>query len=259
MSGRRAVIGLCMLCALFVSAVAAQGASAAGFTAVTCQPVVTPGPGFSKAHCKAADAVASNATFVHAAIAPGTGTEISGSDLNTEGKHTGAVLKATVAGTAIELKATEVSGTGSMVNKEEAGEMFAHGEGVIVYKGVTEAKAGCKVVGVPGGAGVVETKPLTAATKGLAANRLKFTPKEGTLFAEFKLEGCVVANTYKVVGSVLGVTDGTTTTTSHETITTEKTLRLQSAAGPLAGIEGTLTITGRAATGSGPYTPLGLT
>lgn len=103
--------------------------------------------------------------------------------------------------------------------------------------------------------GVVETKPVFMSTAGVG-DKINLTPKEGTAFAEFKLEGCAVANTYKVVGSVLGVPDGATINTTHTKVTEEKTLRLQSAVGPVAGIEGTLTISGRPAE---PYTPLALT
>ncbi|HSS33904.1 MAG TPA: hypothetical protein VLL27_11545, partial [Solirubrobacterales bacterium] len=57
---------------------------------------------------------------------------------------------------------------------------------------------------------------------------------------------CAVGpTTVKVVGSVLGVPDGATTNTTHATVTEEKTLRLGSALGPVAGIAGTLTFIAR--------------
>jgi hypothetical protein len=259
MIGRRTVIGLTALCALLVSAFAAQSASAAT-TAYTCKKV-TPAVntvGFSKAHCKNEDKVSTNANYEHVSFGPKTTTEIIGSDTNTKEEHTGAILKATVAGSAIELVAGEVSGSGSMENSEIA-EMIASGEGKIKYSKVTEKKLGCKVVGLPGGAEVVETKQLAASTAGVGEG-LKFTPKEGTTFAEFELKECVVANTYKVIGSVLGKPDGATTNTTHNKITEEKTLRLQSAVGPVAGIEGTLTISGRdPALKETVYTPLSVT
>jgi hypothetical protein len=258
MIGRKAIIGLTMLCALLVSAFAAQAASAVGTTAYTCTNTGTPTGAnrFSEAHCKTVSNP--SGAFFHVAIPAKTTTEIEGSDKSLSGEHTGAKLKATVAGSAIELVAKEVSGTGTMTNTETGGEMIASGEGKIKYSGVTEKLLGCKVVGIPGGEGVVETQQLFASTAGVG-DKLKFTPKEGTTFAEFKLEGCAVANTYKVIGSVLGVPDGATTNTVHNKVTEEKTLRLQSAVGPVAGIEGTLTIRGRV-TGSGSaYTPLSVT
>jgi hypothetical protein len=71
MIGRRAVIGLSLLSALLVCALAAQSASAVtatNTTAFTCAPVIG-GAGFSDAHCD--NAVASGATFKHDLI---TGT-----------------------------------------------------------------------------------------------------------------------------------------------------------------------------------------
>lgn len=205
------------------------------------------------------------AQYEHVSFKPNTVTKITGSDLNTAGEHTGAILKSTVAGSAIELVATEVSGSGTMSNKEEKNakgetEMIASGEGSLKYSGVTEKLLGCKVTGIPGGAGVVETKPLLATTKE-QGDGLRFTPKEGTLFAEFELTGCIVGPiTIKVVGSVLGVPDGATTNTTHAKVTEEKSLRLQSAAGPVAGIAGTLTIIGKDETlGDTEYTPLSVT
>ncbi|MGV1049128.1 MAG: hypothetical protein ACOYD4_11460 [Solirubrobacterales bacterium] len=262
MTGRRAVIGLCMLCALFISAVAAQGASAEGTTAYTCASVAAGTGTFKGAHCKPSDAgTGAGANWSHVSIANGTTTEIIGSDLATNGTtHTGAILKSTVAGSAIELVAKEVSGSGTMSNSQPGTEMIASGEGVIKYSGVTENLLGCKVTGKPGGAGTVETKKLAASTAGVGMG-LNFTPAEaGSPFAEFELTECIIGPlTIKVFGSVLGVPDGATTNTVHNTVTAEKTLRLQNAkTGPLAGIEGTLTISGRTG-GSGAYTPLSVT
>jgi len=205
MIGRKTVIGLTALCALLICAFAVQGASAAGTTAYTCKEVSAGTGTFKAGHCKPSDAGTGN--FSHVSITNGTATEITGSDLNTGGEHTGARLKATVAGSAIELLAREVSGSGTMSNSVSGSEMVASGEGKIVYSNVTENLLGCKVVGIPGGEEIVETKQLSATTKGVG-KKLKFTPTEGNIFAEFKLEGCVVANTYKVIGSVLGVPDG---------------------------------------------------
>jgi hypothetical protein len=47
MNSRRAAFGLSAICALLISAVAAQGASATGTTAYTCAP----GKGFLDADC----------------------------------------------------------------------------------------------------------------------------------------------------------------------------------------------------------------
>ncbi|HSS33973.1 MAG TPA: hypothetical protein VLL27_11905, partial [Solirubrobacterales bacterium] len=211
MNSRKTIIGLAVLCALVVSAFAAQAASAVGTTGYTCKE--TPGTGTFKAgHCKPSDAGAGN--FSHVAYGLGTTTELLATDANTAGEHTGAVLKSTVSGSAVELVAKEVSGAGTTANSEVGGEMVASGEGPLKYSGVSEKLLGCKVTGKPGGAGVVETKQLFASTAGVG-DKLKFTPKEGTVFAEFELTECAVGpTTVKVVGSVLGVPDGATTNTT---------------------------------------------
>jgi hypothetical protein len=259
MTGLRPIIGTCALCALVLSGLVAQSATAAGTTEFTCKKVIKDPvqSGFSASHCKPADAVLFNAEFKHFAVPNGTLTENISFDFNTSEEHTGAKLKATVAGSAIELVAAEVSGSGTSSNSESGGEMIASGEGKLTYSGVTEKLLGCKVVGIPGGAGVVETKQLALSTAGVG-DKVKVSPKEGTVFAEFKLEGCAVANTYKVVGSVLVVPNGCTLDSVHNTVTGEKTLRLQSALGPVAGIEGTLTRFGRA-NHNEAFTPLGYT
>ena len=255
MIGRKTVIGLTMLCALLVSAFAAQAASAESTTAYTCSSAAST-KDFTEEHCKTKSGGAGN--FGHVAIEAGKTTEIIGSDKNLAGERTGAILKSTVAGSAIELVASEVNGTGTMSNSLSGSEMVASGEGKITYSGVTEKLLGCKVTGLPGGVGTVQTKQLAASTQGLA-KKLKFTPKEGTVFAEFELTECIVGPvTIKVIGSVIGNPEGATTTTVHNTVTTEKTLRLQSAAGPIAGIAGFLTISGRSG-GAGAYTPLSVT
>lgn len=256
MNLRRTTSGLCLLCALFVSALAAQSASAAGTTAYTCKNTGAGGT-FKAAHCKPSDAGSGN--FSHVAIANGTTTEITISDLNTAGEHTGAILKDTIAGSAVELTAKEVSGSGTMSNGTEAGEMFASGEGVLVYSGVTEDLLGCEVIGIPGGPGVIETKTLIATTKGLG-DKLKVSPKAGIVLAEFELKNCIFGTVLtKVVGSVLGDPDGATVNTVHNTVTADKTVRTNNVAtGPVVGIAGTLTISGRSG-GSGPYTPLSVT
>jgi hypothetical protein len=68
MNGRRAILDLCMLCALLVSAFAAQSASAAGTTGFTCKAGAAEA-GFSDAHCLT-PAVGAAVKFTHVAIRP---------------------------------------------------------------------------------------------------------------------------------------------------------------------------------------------
>ena len=211
MSGRRTVIGLCMLCALAVSAVAAQGASAAGTTAYTVGGT---------------------------SIANGVTTELSGTGGEAE-------LKSKASGVALALTATSASpvGIGTMVNSEPGSEMISSGTGTILFEGVAVAAPagkGCSVVG-----GQVETKPLTATTAGQGMF-LKFAPASGNVFAEFTITGCSVGalnKVYKVEGSVKGVPSGTETLFSESETTGQGTMTL---GGQSAGIEGSLSLTARA-------------
>ena len=100
MSVRRTIFGLCMLCALAFSAIAAQGASAAGQTAFTC--VENAGEkDFTKAHCAPADFVGSGkGTFGHVAFTGTTHARLSNEKTNatTTGPENG-ILKETIAAT----------------------------------------------------------------------------------------------------------------------------------------------------------------
>lgn len=259
MTGRRTIVGLCMLCALLVSAIAAQGASAAGTTGYTCKNMGA-GPGFSDAHCTTASG---GGPFQHVAIANNTTTELTG------GAAGNTRLKATIGGIATELVAPTLSGSGWMENKEEGGEMYAFGEGTITYTNVTVASPagkGCKVStdngGVAGEEGLVHTNALKATTKG-QGDRLKFEPASGEVFATFIISGCTgsaaleaLNKTYTVTGNVSGVPSGATTKFTHTDTTNQNTLKLNGSI--KAGIEGDLELESRANSGQG-YTPLAAT
>jgi hypothetical protein len=224
----KAILGLCFAVAMLVCAIAAQGASAQ--EAYTCAS----GGGkkdFTNNHCTNASKVAENTgSFGHVAFAGSTA--ITGTGGVTK-------LKSVSSGVELELQSTELTGTGTMENKEGN----ASGTGVITYKTVTVAKPaglGCKVKG-----GEVVTAELAASTKGLT-NELLFTPKSGATgsFATFTVEGCSIGalnHAYTAKGSVKGQTDGATTKFTHSNTTAQGTLTLQ---GQLAGIEGELTIHG---------------
>ena len=247
MTARRAIIGLCAICALLISAVAAQGASAAGTTAYTCKA----GSGTFGVDC----AAGTTGTSGHVAIAAGTKTELSGSGTTT-------LLQTTIAGAAIKLTSVSVSpgaGENWMENAEVGGEMNAHGEGSLTYNEVTVNLPNCTVVGLGtgGGAGMITTKRLVASTAGVG-DALKFSPASGTVFAEFELTGasCSV-NGLKVTvtGNVTGTPNGAFVEFTHAATTTQNTLK---ANGSKAGIEGKLTLTARA-NSTEAFTPLSVT
>ncbi len=273
MTGRRAIIGLCMLCALVFSAFAAQGAAAAsnGTTAFTCKKV-TPAvgtAGFSKEHCRPEDAVSSNANYEHVSFAPETTTKLTGNNKTTEGATSVAKLHSIQAGINEELQATTVSGEGWMTNAiDPTGEHYAHGEGVITYSGVTVTKPlkKCKVYEHLGGEkmgaeGVVKTNQLKATTTG-QGDRVKFEPAAGAgaAFAIFWVTECEIAalnGTYEVKGSLTAPTNGATIEATGADVTSQGTLTVR---GQKAGLEGTLTLIAKDETAGDPaYTPLSVT
>jgi hypothetical protein len=237
MTGRRAILGLCALCALLISAFAAQAASAQ--TAYECT-AVSSGATFSDAHCTTAG---TGAGFKHVEITPGVSKAITLSNAKTGPGTTSAeptLLSSTVSGVEVEIQATGVSGTGTMENKVSGSEMFAEGSGTITYSGATVLKpAGKGCVVKNGGA---TTKALTASTKGLT-NALKFAPTSGSTFVVFEIEGCSIAalnGVYEVTGNVTSSSiTGTTTNFEAKQTKEQGTLKLR---GQTASINGKVTI-----------------
>jgi len=271
MNGRRAVVGLCMLCALLVSAFAAQSASAApSTTAVTCKE----GPGdtvettFADAHCKTGP----SGSFGHYKINENTTTTLTGRAGSEFSK-----LKATLGGVATTLTSTSLSGTGSMENKLSGSEHWAEGTGTIVYENVTVTPfEKCFVytddgTATPGAKGVVDTVELAATTKGVSGGMgLKFSPKEGTVFARFWIldenkvgagGNCKIPGTYSVSGSVIATPEGATATTTHAGTTEQNTLKMGTGEPTIkAGIDGSLTIEGKhPGIGGDTFKPLSVT
>jgi hypothetical protein len=257
MNGRKKRACLCTLFVLAFGVFAVQGADAAilGTTAFTCKEKATKGGvGFSRTHCKPADAVGSGAAFEHVWIEQEKTTEVIGSSSATSESTTESVgmrLKFTLAGAAVEFVATGVSGSGWMNNAKAliTGEHFVYGEGAVTFTGVTEKLLGCKVKG-----GSITTKKLKATTS-TVGNTLTFEPAEGTLLAKFELEGCIINGTYELKGSVKGTPDGATVNFTHAKTTALTTLTF---AGQNAGIEGSVTFSGRSGF-AGSYTPLSVT
>jgi hypothetical protein len=230
--------------------------------------------GFSKAHCKTVDAVASGAKYEHVAIANGTKTDIAVTNEKTNAETNGASvteLHTTLNGVKITFNVTGVHGEGTMENKEEpSGEMVAHGTGRIHYTGVTLTPPfgeNCEVVSDDASEtpGTITTEELTAKT---VPTGLIFTPAVGEVLFTIKIvtkagahaEPCQFNKTYKVTGSVIGTIDGATVNFDATNTTNQGTLRLESAAGPKMGIKGSLTISGKdTAVGDTEYTALSAT
>ncbi|HSS34369.1 MAG TPA: hypothetical protein VLL27_13920 [Solirubrobacterales bacterium] len=249
-----------MLCTLALSAIGAQSATAAtkGTTAFTCKETGA-GGGFTKAHCKAADA--GSGKFSHVAIPQDTTTEVTISNETTGGESLASQLMLG-SGDTVTGVAPEVSGSGWLKNVIDpgTGEHYIHGEFALTYSGITESLLGCEVFkdnggGEKGAKGVVQTTTLTFTTKGLG-DYVRITPKEGAPFASAIVAKCAsFEGTLKWVGSVKCPVDGATILCDKEVITAEKTLRVGSLAGPVSGIFGSYTLKGRA-NSSDTYQPI---
>jgi hypothetical protein len=249
MIGRKAAVGLSLLCALLVCAFAAQSAFAtAGIntTAVTCTEGATV-KDFSDAHC---DNKVEKGTFGHTAIANGVKTEISVTNAKTKNnttESTPAIQKGTIFGVKSEITCTVVGGTGTLENTEPASKQHK-------VTGTVNAEFTKCTVNKPAlGCKVKEPIKVTSnveGVEGLGAGKnemgLEFKPSAGETFAEITLEGCILSGTFKVTGTAIGT--GTPAPTEKHSGTTnvftnamtKETLKL---AGNPAEISSTTTVT----------------
>jgi len=264
MTGRRAIFGLCMLCAMAFSAIAAQGAAAeTGQTAFTCVSTATTKQ-FSSEHCVPGE---TGTAFGHVAITEETHAKLSNEKTNTTTTGpTNTTLKETIAATNLELESTgAVEGLGTLKNQEVGGVMqgFAQSDANgITFNGVNvvaPAGKGCKVFednnGVKGAQGVVKTKPVkghTSVAKEVIGgvetevHSVTIEPVTAPVFATFFIEcepGKVPAElegTWEVTGTLQCPTHGATIVCEHNTVTEQKVLKGK---GAKAGLAGKATIT----------------
>jgi hypothetical protein len=266
MNGRRAIVGLCMLCVLLVSAFTGQSAGAAGTTAFTCVKGGGVNPTYNTAHCRPTDGAGE---WSHKSIANGTTTELTGNNKDHVGTIIPWTLVSTSFGATVETKMEFVTGSGSMTNNEEGGEMIASGSGTLTFSSVSVVKPlNCKVqtdgpLKEKGEDGVIHTEPLKLTTKG-QGDRLKFEPVTAPTFARFWIStnlpppaiSCPLDNnTFTVTGTATSVPNGATANFTEVDTTTQNTLKFN---GAKAGFSGSLTIEGRA-NSSDTYKPLSVT
>jgi hypothetical protein len=252
-----------MACALLLSAIAAQGASAVtGTTAFTCVAGIGE---FADSHCKETGGT----SFKHVAIPENTTTSLRVQSVGST------KLKATVGGIPMTLTSESLEGIGWMKNQVDAEnkEHYIHAEFSPTFKGATVTGAGkeCFVyednAGVVGTKGVITTEHLTATTTG-QGDSIKITPATGGVLWRFWLTdgakskvNCVTGGTYEVSGSLTGKPSGATVNFTHTEVTTANTLNL----GPegfhfKAGIEGSLTLEAEdPENGCGSSAPLSVT
>jgi hypothetical protein len=261
MTGRKAIFSLWMLCAMVLSAISAQGASA-GQTAFTC----VAGTGFSTEHCVPGQ---TGTSFGHVAITETTHAKFSNEKTNaTTTGPTDWTLRITIAATNFEISATGLEGLGELKNEVVAGEMRASGEtdaNGLTFTGVTvtaPAGKGCKVFedngGVKGAEGVVRTKPLKGRTTVVKDKEEGVEEERHSVIIEPQAAGSTVLATFfvecekgkgvpeeleghwEITGTLTSPTHGATITANHTTITEAKGLKGK---GVKAGLVGKSTVT----------------
>jgi hypothetical protein len=210
---------------------------------------------FSSAHCVPGE---TGTKFGHVPITEELEASFSNADTNaTTNGPTGAVLKQTIAGINVEVKANgSIEGLGTLQNEEVSAAMQASAttdSNGITFNGVevvAPGGEGCKVFedngGVKGTEGVVKTKPLTARTVATEAqDEVRIQPVTSNVVTTFFVE-CTPGNvpaelegTWEVTGSISCPLHGATVVCEHGSITAQNTLK---AKGFKAGISGKATV-----------------
>jgi FlaG/FlaF family flagellin (archaellin) len=237
MIGRRAVIGVSLLCALLAGAFGAPSAMAETktTTAFTCVKKAEPaGEGFSREHCAAADAVGSLAKFEHVEIAPGkwTAFDATNEQTATETKaSTDAVLTATIGGLKAIITSKKVTVTGELENFEdpETKAMDIKSRQIIhftevVLSGTLKTVEGCEIEGSALTTNELESTSLVNA---MEAEYKPVTEAKGVI-AVIKLEKCKTKslneNGASITGTLKAIGDGATVETTKAS--TESTLKV---------------------------------
>jgi len=270
MNGRRAIVGLCMLCALLASAFAAQSASAiTGTTAVTCAKTGGTQVGVETFHTSRCLPGEGAGEYEHYQIAQNTNTETA----TTASGPT--KFKATLGGVATTFTSTGVSGTGLMVNNvAESGEhYFRRGFKDSFEETTISPFTKCFVykddgTGTPGPQGVIETEELVETTLG-QGHGVKITPEKGSVLAKFWILDknkvgaggeCAIHGTYNLAGTMIGTPEGASLAFTHAGVTTQNTLKIGTGEPTIkAGFEGGLTLEGRTIGSGTPFTPISYT
>jgi len=265
MIGRRAVIGLSLLCALLFSAVVAQGASAAtgGQTAVTCVPVEANKGDFKDAHCDEF-AGTNKGSFAHKALTANPTPEVEGTNAGTKNattESTPAILRGEAALSKVEITCTGVNSVQTLENKLVGEHHEAVGSGPnagggfnIVYTGCTVQKPSIKCT-IVGGTITAKATAATSETIGAGKNEMGvvFSPEVigGTTqpFVEITFGGgaeCALNGlTFPVQGSAAGV--GTPVNTANHSgatlnFTEARTKETLKFAGKPAGLTSVVTV-----------------
>jgi hypothetical protein len=217
MTGRKAIAGLSLLCALFVSAFSASSALATeGTTAFTCGPVAT-GAKFSDEHCLTSG---SGSGFVHTEIAVGTETAVVGSNEKTASETAAAtpgIFKAILSTIPVTITCKKTSSEGTLTN-HPGPPMTASGPGTATASEcetvIEGTKKNCKVkepiVGSANITTVVEGTEMYVKATGAGAGEVFVSITFENNGAETCPKGITSLNPYKVTGSAIGTPNGAT-------------------------------------------------
>jgi hypothetical protein len=218
MTGRRALVGLSLLCALAFTAFSAASASAAtsGTTPVTCVDTTPINNGdYTDAHCDTTSATKGTGRYSHVAIGAET-TNVISTNANTASSTTAAtklVLEATIGGIATKLEAATAIGTGTL-KKQLTGEVHETlGSGIVsTYTGVSVVNPLNCTVHSPGQpAGTIKSTTLKAVPVVGTPMKFKLEPVTPTEFTKLEFAGgsCSINGLAATVnGSILSEPSG---------------------------------------------------
>jgi hypothetical protein len=221
MNGRRSAICLGLLCALVLSAVAAQGAAAKGVTAYTCEKV---GAGvastFEDEHCTKAKA--GTGQWVHKEIKPGVPTKYEGNNVNTDGSRNPMEFFLALFGTSVNIKCQKEFSTGTLENKEVAKVMQTANTAILFE--FSECTVTQPVNSETGKERCQVKEPIQLTANGTAVVapgeiiQIEYKPEKGTEFGKIQLEdnattkeSCgLLKGKWALEGAFLGKPSGTT-------------------------------------------------
>lgn len=250
MIGRRAAVGLSVLCALLICAFVAQSASAAAGKNTTAFTCVEGGGAkdFSDAHCDT-NVGEGKGKFGHVVVPLKEKITIAITNAKTKNsttESTNTVLKGTVFGVKTEIVCKTVEGSGTLTNEEPSAKVHT-------VKGTVEAKFSSCTVAKPA-LGCKVKEPITVSSNvegveelGAGKNEmgLEFKPT-GAHFASVVIEGCFIAGTYNTDGTAIATSNTSNTgkfsgaTSVFTGAMTKETLKLS---GNPAEVESTTTVT----------------
>jgi hypothetical protein len=251
MIGRRSIVGLSLLCALFFCAFAAQSASAAGTTAFTCAPNGG-AKDFSDAHCDN-PVTPGTGSFGHVAITTETLVQLT-NDKTAENttNHTPFALTGELALAPAKITCTHANGEAKLINEEVGGVMQTKGQegGFVNFTTCTVHEPLNCTVKEPI---VAKGSSITKTNLGASGNEmgLEFKPPAGsTVFTEITFEGAscgLKGKTFKVEGTAIatgrrGSTNAVTSSGATYEFTNAMTKSTLKLGGKPAEVSGILTI-----------------